>query len=72
MQRRRFEGGSGRLVFGGELVFADTAHGAYPGVGDLVKRGAGGYAVVGVADGGVVFPAADVAYVFCIVHNIKF
>ena len=39
-------------------ILAQAAGGAHPVVGDLVPRGAGGDAVVGVTHGGVVLIAA--------------
>ena len=51
------------LFRGGEVVLTDAAEGADPVFGEFFKGGSGGDAVVGVAGGGVVLIAADVAYV---------
>lgn len=58
------EGDCHRGLFrGGEVVLADAAEGADPVFGEFFEGGSGGDAVVGVAGGGVVLIAADVAYV---------
>ena len=51
------------LFRGGEVVLADAAEGADPVFREIFEGGSGGDAVVGVAGGGVVLIAADVAYV---------
>ena len=51
----------------GELVFAYSADGAYPILGEFFKRGAGCYAVVGIAYGGIILVSADFTYVLA--HN---
>ena len=50
----------GALGFG-ELVLAGAAEGAGKVVGEILELGAGRDAVVGIADGLVVLPAAEVA-----------
>ena len=47
-----------------ELILGRAADGADEIIGQVFKGGAGGDAVVGVADGGVISPTAEVAYVF--------
>ena len=53
----------GALGFG-ELVLAGAAEGAGKVVGEILELGAGRDAVVGIADGLVVLPAAEVSDVF--------
>lgn len=53
----------GGLFRRGEVVLADAAEGADPVFREFFEGGSGGDAVVGVAGGGVVLIAADVAYV---------
>ena len=54
-------------VYGRELVCTYTAQGTFKVLGEILKRGAGGNALVGSTYGGIVLPAADIAYVF--LHN---
>ena len=48
----------------GKVVFANTAFGAFPIVGDVFELGAGGKSAIGVTDFGVIDPAAYVADIF--------
>ena len=57
-----------KLFFYFEGVLAKAADGAFKVFGDFFPRGAGSDAVIGIADGGVVFIAAG-TYVF---HSGKF
>lgn len=54
----------GLVVDGLEHIFARAAFGADPIVGKLVEIGAGLYAVIGIAKGGVVNIVANRAFVF--------
>ena len=58
------------LCFWFEILFADAAHGAAPAVGEFLKRGAGGYAVVGIALCGIVNVTANFAYI--LFHSVVF
>ena len=51
------------LCFGFEILFADAADGAAPVVGKVFESGARGYAVIGIALGGVIHVTADFANV---------
>lgn len=51
------------LCFGFEILFADAADGAAPVVGKIFESGARGYAVIGIALGGVIHVTADFANV---------
>ena len=55
------------LVLGGELVFTYSAYGADKVFGKVFKLGTGLDTVFGVSFCGVVFPAANVTYIFF--HN---
>jgi hypothetical protein len=55
------------VLFFRELVFAYSADGAYPILGEFFKRGSGCYAVVGIAYGGIILVSADFTYV--LTHN---
>lgn len=48
----------------GELILADHAQGALEIFGDVFPFGAGCDAALGVAQGLVIFPSANVAYIF--------
>ena len=52
------------LFFCAELILANAAERAGPVFGDFFPRRAGGYAIVGVAELGVIDIAADIADVF--------
>ena len=52
------------LFFRAELVLADRAERADPVFGDFFPRRAGGYAVLGIAELGVIDIAADVTDIF--------
>ena len=39
-------------------ILVQTANGAVPGVGQILKGGAGGNAAIGIANGGIVFVSA--------------
>ncbi len=53
-----------------ELVFAYSADGANPIVGDVFKFSSGSDAAIGVANRGVINPIANFTDVF--IHNCKF
>ena len=53
-----------------EVFLAYAAEGAYPVGGQVFEGGAGGYAIVGVALGGIILVVADVANV--LFHGVEF
>lgn len=56
--------------FGLEILLADSALGTGPVVGKFFEGCSGLDAVLGIADGGVIHPATDHAYIF--LHSCQF
>ena len=54
---------SGLLLYGLEILFAYAAQGANPLVGNLLERGVGCDARIGISDGGVIDPTTYCASV---------
>ncbi len=57
-----------KLLFRAEIILAYSAYRAGKILGELIPRRAGSDTVIGIADFGVISPAAHIAYVF---HKIN-
>lgn len=56
-----------RLFLRFELVFSNSAHRAYPVVGDIGKSCSGSDTAVRITYGGIIYPSAYSTYIFS--HN---